>query len=223
MQKRLLAWVALMVVAAAPAFAADAPPSRRAPAHAPVYVPFFTWSGFYVGFNAGYGWGTSNWTSALGTTGDFRVSGGVFGGTLGYNMQMGSAVFGLEGDFDWSGIKGSSTSVVCLGSCETKNTWLATARGRIGYAFDRFLPYATGGAAFGNLKMTGPLGGASSTKTGWALGAGLEYAFTTSWSAKLEYLYVDLGKATCNAACTGVPADVTFQTSLVRAGVNYKF
>ena len=75
----------------------------------------------------------------------------MVGGTLGYNMQFGSAVFGVEADIDWSGVKGSTTTNCPLG-CETKNTWFGTARGRIGYAFDRFLPYFTGGAAFGDIQ-----------------------------------------------------------------------
>ena len=75
----------------------------------------------------------------------------MVGGTAGYNLQFGSAVFGLEGDFDWSDIKGSTTAN-CATNCETTNTWFGTARGRIGYAFDRFLPYFTAGAAFGDVK-----------------------------------------------------------------------
>ena len=90
------------------------------------------------------------------------------------------------------------------GTCETSNNWLGTARGRIGYAFDRFLPYFTAGAAFGDIKGTvGAVNDFSATKVGWTGGAGVEYAFIDNWSAKLEYLYVDLGKATCAAACSG--------------------
>jgi outer membrane immunogenic protein len=225
MTRILLAGVAAAALVA-PAFAADVPPSMPPP-RAPVYVPFFTWSGLYAGINAGYGWGNSDWT-VTGTgvgTGTFNVNGGMIGGTLGYNYQAGSFVFGVEADLDWSGIKGSSTSIVCIGFCETKNTWLGTARGRIGYAFDRYLPYVTGGVAFGGLKISSGSGAtASSTPTGWTLGAGFEYAFMGSWSAKLEYLYVDLGKATCDAACSGgLPFDVGFKTNVIRGGVNYKF
>jgi outer membrane immunogenic protein len=189
-------------------------------------VPFFTWNGFYLGLNAGYGFGQSSWTNTVtqATTGSFDVNGGLFGGTIGYNVQFSTAVFGVEGDIAWSGIKGSSPAG-CAGPCETSNTWLGTARGRLGYAFDRFLPYVTAGAAFGEIK--GTFGGGSSftdTKVGWTAGLGMEYAFLGNWSAKLEYLYVDLGKETCTSACSGgVPVDVTFTTNIVRAGVNYKF
>jgi len=152
---------------------------------------------------------------------------GLFGGTIGYNVQFSTAVFGVEGDMAWSGIKGSSSPATtgCAGPCETSNTWLGTARGRLGYAFDRFLPYVTAGAAFGEIKGT-VVGGNSftNTKVGWTAGLGMEYAFLGPWSAKLEYLYVDLGKVTCSAACSGAaPIDVTFTSNIIRAGVNYKF
>jgi outer membrane immunogenic protein len=208
---------------ACPSFAADLP---RPAFKAPVFVaPFFSWTGFYVGINGGYGWGKSDWTNILGTTGDFNVKGGLVGGTLGYNLQTGSWVWGLETDLDFSTIKGTTTAALCGAvGCETKNTWLGTARGRIGYAWDRWLPYITGGAAYGNVKMTPP-GGASETDTrfGWTLGGGIEYAFLGSWSAKLEYLYADLGKAECSAAVCGVVTDVEFRTNMVRGGLNYRF
>ena len=218
--------VAALALAMASAPAADVPPSRSIPSpRAPAYVPFFSWIGFYVGINAGYGLGKSNWTDTVtgATTGDFDISGGLAGVTVGYNMQLGSAIFGLEGDFDWSNIKGSTT-ILCAAGCETRNEWLGTVRGRLGYALDRFLPYLTAGAAFGSFKGTTGAGSFTETKVGWTVGGGLEYAFVNSWSVKLEYLYVDLVTANCNAACSGGnPFDVTFTTNLLRGGVNYKF
>ena len=212
--------VAAMV--AMPAFAADLP--RKA---APYYVAPFSWSGIYVGLNGGYGWGTSSWTSTA-TTGDTKPKGWLAGGTLGYNLQTGVWVWGLEGDIDVSTIKGATTAGtgVCAGAigCETRNRWLATARGRIGYSLDRWLPFITGGAAFGDVKMS-PNTGLSETKTkvGWTLGGGVEYAFMGPWSAKIEYLYVDLGKSSCSAATCVISTDVGFTSSIVRAGVNYRF
>jgi outer membrane immunogenic protein len=230
MQRFLLTACAGLLAAAvaSPSFAADLPrPAyKAAPA---VYVAPFSWSGFYVGINAGYGWGNSTWTNVLSTTGNFKTTGAVIGGTLGYNLQTGLWVWGIEGDLDWSSIKGSSNSgLYCLlqAGCETKNTWLGTVRGRIGYAWDRWLPYFTGGVAFGSVKMTPPAifgAGETQTKTGWALGGGVEYAFMGAWSAKLEYLYVDLGTATCAAANCLLATDVKFNTSLLRVGVNYRF
>jgi len=131
----------------------------------------------------------------------------------------------MEGDFDWSGMKGSVGCGVGV-SCETKNSWLATARGRIGYAgFDSFLPYITGGAAFGDIEATNSaLSSASKTKVGWTLGGGVEYAMWSRWSVKAEYLYVDLGSFDCGLACSAVtPDNVSFTASLVRAGLNYRF
>ena len=116
------------------------------PAKAPAFVPVaYNWTGFYLGINGGYGWGSSHW-SGFGDSAE--PSGGMVGGTAGYNWQgLGSPwVFGLEGDIDWTNIKGSFTSVACPTGCETKNNWLGTVRGRLGYALDRVMPYVTGGA-----------------------------------------------------------------------------
>ena len=134
-------------------------------------------------------------------------------------------VAGIEGDIDWSGINGSTTNL-CPPGCKTSNTWLATVRGRLGYAADRFMPFITGGAAFGNIRASTPgLPDTSSDNTGWTIGAGLEAALAPNWTAKVEYLYVDLGSFNCVLNCgAGLVTDnVSFHTNLLRAGVNYKF
>jgi outer membrane immunogenic protein len=216
----------LAVAMASPSFAADLPrPVYKAPPGA--YIAPFSWSGFYLGINGGYGWGTSDWSSSA-TSGSTKPKGGLVGGTLGYNLQTGNWVWGIEGDFDASWMKDSDNtgSGVCTGTngCESKNSWFATVRGRIGYAWNHWLPYITGGGAFTDLKMT-PNGGASETDTmfGWTMGAGVEWAFTGAWSAKLEYLYADLGDTTCSAATCGIDTTVDFKTNIVRAGINYRF
>lgn len=213
-----LAMVSLMGAANA----ADLPRREAMPAKAPAFAPLYNWTGFYVGINGGGGWGQSNWSGPVGSTGDFDIDGAVVGGTLGYNWQMNQLVFGLEGDLDWSNIRGSTNAAVCGGSCETKNSWLGTVRGRIGYAFDRFMPYITGGLAIGDIKAE--LSGAGSTtetKAGWTLGGGLEFAIAGPWTAKVEYLYADLGTGSCSTCLGG--ADVDFHTNLVRGGLNYRF
>jgi outer membrane immunogenic protein len=224
-KKLLLACVGFTVLTAASATAADLPRRSLPVPRAPVYVPFFTWNGFYLGLNGGYGFGDSRWTETVTgiSTGDFNVDGFVIGGTVGYNLQFGSWVFGLEGDIAWSDIKGSTTTNCPLG-CETKNSWLGTARGRFGYAFDRFLPYLTAGGAFGDIQANATgFSGTKKTQFGWTAGAGLEYAFLHNWTAKIEYLYVDLGTVQCSIADCGVSIDTTFKASLIRGGVNYKF
>jgi outer membrane immunogenic protein len=216
---------ALAIVAAAGSANAADMPRRAAPAPAPVYKapPYqaYNWTGLYAGINGGYGFGNSN-VSGFPGTGDFDVNGGMVGGTLGYNWQTGPVVFGLETDLDWSGMKGSAACGAF--NCETKNTWLGTTRGRIGYAWDRFMPYITGGAAYGNVKASSLLGSTSDTNFGWTVGAGAEFALAGNWTAKLEYLYADLGDVDCGAACTLTPpANVDFHTNIVRAGLNYRF
>lgn len=201
----------LAVTMATPSSAADLGP--RPIYKGPAFVaPIFTWTGFYVGINAGYGFGSSNWDPGPNPDTD----GFLIGGTLGYNLQTGSFVWGIEGDLDYSAMKGSS------GGVETKMPWFGTVRGRIGYAFDRFMPYVTGGAAFGEIKMDPGVGSDKETKVGWTIGAGLEWVFLANWSAKIEYLYADLGEASCGAAaCAGT--DVSFKTSIIRGGLNYRF
>jgi outer membrane immunogenic protein len=225
MKKLLLASVAIIALGVASASAADIQRRQAMPAKAPLYVtPVYNWTGFYVGINGGWGWGTSDWDNLFGTA-SAKTSGGLVGGTLGYNYQIGQAVLGIEGDIDWSNMHGSTSNGICtFANCETRNSWLSTVRGRLGYAFDRFMPYVTGGAAFGDIKTTAfGLGSERETKTGWTVGGGLEAALAGPWTAKVEYLYVDLGKGGCGAAVCGVPTDVDFKTNIVRAGLNYRF
>ncbi|MGE0563853.1 MAG: outer membrane protein [Pseudolabrys sp.] len=211
--------IATLVVAAAPlaANAADIPrykaPAYVAPAH-------FSWTGFYVGVNVGYGFGDSDWTSPAISLSPSGFIGGLTGG---YNFQTGTWVWGLEADLNWADLK--DDTACGASTCTTKTTWLGTARGRIGYAgWDRWLPYLTGGAAFGSVKAERSLTGSeSNTGFGWTLGAGLEYAVWSNWTVKAEYLYADLGKFDCNTPCGAVANEVSFQTHIVRAGLNYRF
>ena len=207
------------------ASAADLTRRQAMPAKAPAYVePYYNWTGFYAGLNGGGGFGHSEWDNGLSTSG-FNTSGGLIGGTLGYNYEMNRVVFGLEGDVDYSTIKGDTNTGICVGIvCETRNQWLGTARGRIGYAFDRVMPYITAGGAFGDVKMTpSGIGSETDTRAGWTAGGGVEFGIAGPWSAKLEYLYVDLGQANCSATTCGTPTDVDFNANVVRAGINYRF
>jgi outer membrane immunogenic protein len=217
--KRLLVACAGLLALAGAAAAADLPPAGTY-YKAPPFAPTYTWSGLYLGVNGGGGLGWSNWDTA----GGFHTDGGLVGGTIGYNYQINSVVLGGEGDIDWSGIRGSTTSLGCPAGCTTSDSWLATVRARLGYAADRFMPYVTGGGAFGNVNASTPgLGGGSMTSAGWTVGAGLEFAIAGHWTAKAEYLFVDLGKFNCGIGC-GAPSDnVSFNANLIRGGINYRF
>jgi outer membrane immunogenic protein len=248
--KRIFIMVMLSIVGVGPTIAADLPPPPPGPAsYAPVMWPVYNWGGVYVGINGGYGFGSSTWTdplNAFGSTGSFSTDGFLIGGTVGANFQWERLVLGIEGDFDWQSLKGTSSSSFCTGvfapgaavaagaGCQTQSDWLGTIRGRIGYAADRFLLFVTGGTAFGNVQAgLNALSSQSATEFGWTAGVGAEWAFADNWTAKIEYLYVDLGNTTCNtgAACgfnAPAPAivandSVKFTESVVRLGVNFKF
>jgi outer membrane immunogenic protein len=239
--KRILIIGALALATAAPALAADLPPPMAPPPRAPAaYIPApppFSWTGFYVGLNAGYGFGSSTWSTPAGSVGSFSMNGALAGGTIGGNYQIGQFVIGAEGDIDWQNLRGASGAGICapaaIGGCATASDWLATLRARAGFAADRALFYITGGGAFTDIKpSTGALSYGGGTEAGWTAGAGVEYAMTDNWTAKVEYLYADFEKATCNTSSCSVgnlfvpgvaPASVSFHENIVRAGVNYKF
>lgn len=241
----------LSVVAAEQVFAADMPlpsPSPPPPQAIPSFRPIYDWRGFYIGLNGGYGFGNSSWTdpnNPLATTGNFGVNGFLFGGTLGGNFQMGAFVIGPEVDLDWQSLKGSSASAFCTGlgatalpppgsglSCQTQSDWIGTARLRLGFAADRALFFATGGAAMGDVRTglsTLPLL-SSSGQVGWTVGGGVEIGLGEAWTAKVEYLHVNLGTVSCNVSANcgfdpGGPAvdRIRFTESIVRAGINFKF
>ncbi|WP_322515757.1 outer membrane protein [Rhodopseudomonas palustris] len=166
----------------------------------------FSWAGPYLGGNLGYAFGnvTNNITNPSG------FSGGVQGG---YNWQSGNIVFGLEGDIQFS------TAEDTFAPYKFSNPWFGTARGRVGYAMNDILLYATGGLAFGQLKGQNLLSSESHSSAGWTVGAGAEFAFAPKLSAKVEYLYGSL--STNNFFITGNPNGYNF--GLVRAGINYHF
>ncbi|MDB5594985.1 MAG: hypothetical protein JWM36_1946 [Hyphomicrobiales bacterium] len=217
------------------ASAADLPSRTRAPVY--VAPPVFTWTGFYVGAVAGYGFGTQKSTSIFvpGSV-NVRTDGVVGGVTAGYNYQVASFVFGLEADIMGSAQKGSGSAIDPLSASPSvpsgKIDWMGTVRGRVGYAIDKLLIYGTGGLAVGGVKgtLTNVIGAGdnrsvSGTQYGWVLGAGLEYAITSNISAKIEYLYADLGKKsyTLVGPFTNIPLSTAVKSQVVRAGLNYRF
>ena len=203
------------------AMAADLSPGYQAPiARAPVYYPVYSWTGFYLGINGGGGWGSSQWDGVD----QFDVSGGLIGATIGYNWQISRFVIGAEGDIDWSGIRGTTTTFCPLG-CSTRNYWLSTVRGRVGYAFDRFLPYLTAGLAVGDINASRPgFPAGSVSNAGWTIGGGVEVGILTNISLKAEYLFVDLSDYNCGFNC-GLLANgnVSFYANVFRGGLNVRF
>jgi outer membrane immunogenic protein len=165
-----------------------------------------SWAGPYLGGNLGYAWGSV-------ANDPTKPSGFVGGVQAGYNWRNGTFVFGIEGDIQATGAEDT------FAPWKFSNPWFGTVRGRAGYAFNNVLFFGTGGLAFGELRATTFGVTESHTNAGWTLGVGAEMAFAPSWSAKVEYLYVDL--ANSNFVITG--ASNGYRFGLIRAGVNYHF
>jgi outer membrane immunogenic protein len=223
MKTIVAACVALGVVMTAQcANAADLSVAPLYKAPPPPMAQTYNWTGFYLGVNGGAGWGRSFWdTNPV----HVNTGGGMFGGTAGYNYQFGNVVAGLEGDIDWEHLHGNNAGVGCPLGCSTSSDWLSTVRGRLGYAFGWAMPYVTGGLAVGDIRASAPgFAGATDTNAGWTVGGGLEVALPGNWSAKAEYLHVDLGRFNCGVSCDGLPTDnVSSHDDVFRAGVNYHF
>jgi outer membrane immunogenic protein len=217
--------------------AADLPnaPTYKAPV---AVAAVYNWTGFYVGGNAGYGWGNQDPLELFSNRFDrqsINISGGMIGGTVGAQIQQGYVVLGLEGDLAWADIAGSSVirpSILGIGQGITLNTTskisaFGTARARVGVAMNNVLLYATGGGALvksstnastiagvscGTLGVLPDCGG-SSWRPGISAGLGVEWGFTPNWSLKAEYLYTTVVSG-------GLSID-KFNT--VRGGINYRF
>ena len=162
------------------AYAADLPVAR-APAVVPPVVyapPVYNWSGFYIGGNLGAGLADSSWSDPFtGGHNTFDKSGFIGGGQIGANWQINVLVLGIEGDFDWTGLKGSGHDSVG-NTINTDTQWTSTVTGRIGAAFDRLLVYGKGGVAFAHDSdslndIAGNTASASLTRTGWTRAPGL--------------------------------------------------
>jgi outer membrane immunogenic protein len=210
--------LALMAVAA-PALAADAP--VKAPARAAAVAPMFNWTGWYGGLHAGYGWGKTSVSPLNGGERD-DSDGWVGGAQIGYNWQSGSWVWGVELDGAFANIENSAGfGPPPEGYVKIKN--LVTARLRTGPTMGNTFYYVTGGYANGGVKYIDfDVGPAARSKrhSGFAVGLGVEHAFAPNWTARLEYLYVDLGHKVYPQG-TDDTVDVT--TNIVRVALNYRF
>jgi outer membrane immunogenic protein len=235
--KKLHLALALFAISTTSSFAADMRMPAKVPP--PLAVPLFTWTGFYIGLNGGYGGDRFKYDFAvLGIPGSTRVTsgGGFGGGQIGYNYQAGNWVFGIEGDIQASDIKGeiSATILGLTATTGSKIDWFATARGRLGYAWDRVLVYGTGGYAHASVDTTGAVtivgapgfalaGGINTSHNGWVAGGGVEYAFTNNLTFKTEYQYLDFERKTLASAGAATFIDVRPTAHTVRGGVNWKF
>jgi outer membrane immunogenic protein len=207
---------ALSLIATSGAMAADAIVQEPVPiAEAPV----FTWTGGYVGIQGGYAWNEAEFDAVFGS-GSRDFDGGLLGGFIGYNWQVGSFVFGVEGDINatWNDETFAFPGV----EVEVGTDYLASIRGRVGYAWDRTLIFGTGGVAFTRASVDASAGGATFSEdqsyTGWTVGGGAEYAFTDNLIGRLEYRYYDFGKEDILGF-----SDVELNTHTVTAGFSYKF
>lgn len=212
MKKHIVA-AALATAAAAATIAPEAalaadiargPSPYYSPAPSP--SPIFNWGGVYAGVNIGYQWGDVT-NSAVNPSG---VAGGA---QIGYNWQSGQFVFGAETDLQLSSADDT------FAPWKFSNPWFGTLRGRIGYAFNNILIFGTAGLAYGDL--TAEMGGIDETATqvGWTGGLGVEVGLNPNWSAKVEYLYMDLA----NRSYTLTGTENGLESSLLRIGVNYHF
>jgi outer membrane immunogenic protein len=232
--KKLVGLGLIIAALASPVFAADLP--TKAPVYkAPVAV--VSWTGFYVGAQAGYGWEndpTYNYAPPAITdpSVSFGMRGFVGGATAGYNWQTGPLVLGVEGDISYSDVNGSvltaSTQPCSVQGCTARLSWFGTGRLRAGYAVGDWLPYITGGGAVGEIKGSADIGACSpaatcgfdETRWGWTGGGGVEWRFSGNWSAKVEYLYMNFGSPSFNASAV---TSSNFAVNVVRGGVNLHF
>ena len=201
------------------AFAADFPISGVLPGSPSLYAPRpFSWSGVYVGVNAGGAFG--RFSDDFGDS--VSANGFIGGGQVGAQIQYQKTVLGIEADFQGSTQDHSDTFGAF--TLTERMPWFATVRGRLGWVFDNVLLYGTGGIAVVDSKITGSaLGLTASTDSshiGWTAGGGVEWAFAQHWTAKVEYLYIDSGNIDLfNVG--GVTFNGRIKDNIVRAGINY--
>ena len=254
--RRLLAFAAVALIAGGPARAADFPPSpmiQTTQARSSATIAW-NWSGLYLGGHVGAALGTTDLVDPFGVAlfGDqVRSPGFIAGSQIGYNYQLGPAVFGIEADVSGDVSDGTNTCFAVSGSivssnCRVRPDLYATLTGRLGYAAGRALFYAKGGAAwthgavdmifnqnnFGPGVTTAVFGSHSSLDaTGWTAGGGIEYGLTPAWSAKLEYDYLDFGdRNVATPYVAGNPSGLTAPVTSVaervhqvKFGLNYRF
>ncbi len=237
--RKILMSTVVLVGAMGAASASDLPTTKGPPAYIPP-PPVFTWTGLYAGGQVGYQWGTTD-TNIYGPAGTYLGSvpsysdNGFTGGVhVGYNYQIGQFVVGLEADANGLAYRGNDTAVPLKFTFTgaTNETVDGSIRGRVGYAFDHALFYATGGLAIGEFNNTSsvtyhvdPSFSWWTTRLGWTVGGGIEYALSNNWSVRGEYRYTDYGSfnETYGAPFSGYYARVHLTDNRVQLGISYKF
>jgi outer membrane immunogenic protein len=220
-----------LLVIASPAFSADLGSPYRSPAagYAPPPVEYnqpFSWSGLYLGVQLGYG--NTKTEAESGPSGGFNQSysytgqGWLGGANIGYNIQRGNLVYGLEADLEKSDSTGTGVGTRGF-QHDTSIDWQGSVRGRLGLAYDRTLFYGTAGWAFGDVKIDKGFASYSDTRNGWTAGVGLEHMLTNNISAKIEYRYTDFGAGKFGDATLNSIDKSDVNQHAVRAGLNFKF
>ncbi len=231
MKTRLFGTAAALAIATSGALAADLPVVEPPVVEPPLVTapqPAADWSGFYAGVHGGYGFGeTEISVPAFPFAAEYDIDGWLAGLQAGYNMQSGMWLFGVEGDIAFSSIDGSYTDPGQFAqTMATDIDWLATIRARAGLHYDRWMPYVTGGLALAGVDHSIMPAGLtmSDTLVGWTIGGGVEAMFNANWTAKLEYLYVDLEDVDFTAGAAA-PITGAFDDDfhVIRAGLNYQF
>ena len=196
---------------------------------------FYNWTGFYIGANGGYGWGSvRSYAIPGGIPISHNPSGGLAGGQIGYNWQTGPWVYGLEADGDWANIRGSALCPNPIASCASDTRALASFRGRLGWATGPVLLYGTGGVGYANTRYSalsvvgalpalGAAGSYTTERWGYAAGAGIEYGFTPNWSAKLEYMHYGFGTVNAPVGTDSNAVATKLSVDTVKIGVNYRW
>ncbi len=225
----LLAAIIMPVAAVAADIPMKAPPAPPPP-------PVFSWTGFYLGGDIGGAWSNGHITDNLDGINVSTNRSGVIGGfEAGYNYQISNIVLGVEGNFDWTSLGFTGTGVVVPGvgtlQASANTNWVSTLAGRFGVAFNQVLLYGKAGggwvrntASITNLTTGGSLS-ASNTNDGWLVGAGVEWAFNSNWSAKIEYDYLKLDHwgFTGVALLPGDAFTVSRSIDELKVGLNYRF
>jgi outer membrane immunogenic protein len=227
MKTVFLTTAAVLTLASVSAQAADLA-YRKAPPPAAIVAQNYDWSGFYIGVEGGFGFGRLDWTyNGLGTTANHNTAGGLIGGTIGYNWQAGSMVFGLEADGAWASITGATACPAGGFNCRSTINTVSTWRARLGQSWGPVMAYITGGAigVEQNLRTVSPAGvvaGSNNYGIGWTAGGGFEYMFAQNWSLKGEALYFDTGRRNYDVD-SGLTVNARQNGVIARGGINYHF